>query len=75
MITYRHEKRRHVLSMTNQDLADLAEVIWLLKHTPPPMGYQRKPMTGPQQKIVDNLYDIIGYPADYAALINSKTGQ
>ena len=75
MITYRHEKRRHILSMTDNDLSDLAEVVFLLKHTPPPLGYCRKPLTTPQEKIIDALYDVIGYPTDYAITLNAKTGQ
>jgi len=75
MIAYRHDKRRHILTFSNADLADMAELIWLLKHTPPPLGYQRKPLTTAQQRVVDNLYDVIQFPPEYGTLINSKTGQ
>jgi len=75
MIAYKHERRRHILSMSSSDLSDLAELIYLLRHTPPPLGYQRKPLTTGQQRIVENLYDTIGFPVDYGSMLNSKTGQ
>jgi len=75
MITYAKVKQRHVFSMNNRDLSDLAELVYLLKHTPPPAGFNRRPFTTAQQRVVDQLSDLIGYPSDYGTMLNNKTGQ
>lgn len=75
MIVYKKIRNRHYFSLNNQDLADLAEVIWLLKHTPPPVGFHRKPFTPKQEAVIEQLYDRIGFPDNYASYINAKRGQ
>lgn len=61
--------------MDNMEMKNLCELVWLLKHTPPPIGFNRKPMTIGQQHVVDSLYDTIWFPDDYAATININNGQ
>ena len=75
MITYSHKNRRHTFSMNDEDMVNLAEIIWLLKHSPPPMGFKRRPLTAPQQAVVDRFNDLITYPTDFETIINAKTGQ
>lgn len=75
MISYRRDKSRNVFSMNDNDLVTLAQVIWLLRHAPPPMGYNRKPLTQKQNKVVEEIYDLIGYPEDYACKLNQHTDQ
>ena len=75
MITLSTIKRRHVLSMNTTDLGHLAELVWVLYHTPPPVGYNRKPLTAAQRKVVEDLYELIPYPDGYGASLNGKTGQ
>lgn len=75
MITYKKVDRKHQFSMSTQDLGDMAELIWLLKHTPPPIGYNRKPFTLGQQRIIEEMYRVIQFPSDFGEFINSKTGQ
>ena len=75
MITYSHRNRRHSFSMNDENMVNFAEVMWLLKHAPPPMGFKRRPLTTAQQAIVDRFNDLITFPADYEQIINAKTGQ
>jgi hypothetical protein len=75
MITFLKVKNRHTFSMSKDDLDNLAEVIWLLKHSPPPCGYNRRPLTTKQQKVVDDIFDLIAYPDGYGEALNNKTGQ
>lgn len=75
MITYSRKGNRHTFGMNKDDLDDFAELMWLLKHTPPPLGFHRKPLTLAQQRIVDAFSSLITYPPDYAGIVNAKTGQ
>lgn len=75
MITYTQKGRRHTFAMNDEDMGVFAEVIWLLKHAPPPMGFKRRPLTTSQQKVVDRLNDLIMFPTDYEQFLNAKTGQ
>ena len=61
--------------MNGADMEIFAEVMWLIKHAPPPMGFKRRPLTVSQQAIVDRFNDLITYPPDYETIINAKTGQ
>jgi hypothetical protein len=45
MITYIQQKQRHLFGMNSFDLTIFAELVWLLKHTPPAVGFNRKPFT------------------------------
>ena len=75
MINFKIVKGRRYWGMTQDDLTTFAEIIWLLKHSPPPIGFNRKPLTSKQVKIVDAFYEWINYEPDYAEQINKKTGQ
>ena len=75
MITFSSVKKRHVISMNDRDLEYFAELIFLLKHSPPPAGYNRKPFTPSQMRVVEELYELIPYPDGYGNMLNAKTGQ
>ncbi len=75
MITYSKTGKRHQFAMNTDDLSRFSELVWLLKHTPPPVGYCRKPFTSRQQMVIDDLYDLISYPLDYSSQLNERTGQ
>jgi len=75
MINYKNVKGRSYFGMSNDDLAIFAQVIWLLKHTPSPVGFNRKPFTTKQQKTIDDIYDLINFGEDYAEKLNSHHGQ
>jgi len=75
LIAYAKNKSRHVFSMSQDDLNVFAEVVWLLKHTPPPVGFNRRPFTVRQSRLVEELYDRIGYPENYNEIINLKHNQ
>ena len=65
MITYAKEKARHVFKMSADDLQVFGEIVWLLRHTPPPVGYQRKPFTHRQERIIEEIYDAFNFAPDY----------
>ncbi len=75
MITYIKHKQRHLFGMNNSDLSVFAELVWLLKHTPPPIGFNRKPFTIKQRKIIEDIYDLISYPDNYSEELNRKNDQ
>jgi hypothetical protein len=75
MITYLKKNQRNVFSMNPRDLSVFAELLWVLKHSPPPIGFNRKPLTAEQQRVVDDLFCLIDYPDGYAESLNIKTGQ
>ena len=61
--------------MNEEDLLIFAEVVWLLRTSPPPIGYNRKPLTIKQQKMIDELFSRISYPENYAEHLNKLHGQ
>jgi hypothetical protein len=61
--------------MNSSDLVVFAELMWLLKHTPPSVGFNRKPLTIKQQKVVEDIYDLITYPDNYSEELNRRNGQ
>lgn len=61
--------------MNSSDLAVFAELMWLLKHTPPPVGFNRKPFTNKQRKLIEDLYDLIDYPNNYPEELNRRNDQ
>jgi hypothetical protein len=61
--------------MNDGDLNTFAEVVWLLNNTPQPVGFNRKPLTFKQRKIVEEMVNLISYPENYSALLNSHNGQ
>jgi len=75
MITYSKKGKRHNFGMNDDDLQTHSEVLWLLYHTPPPVGFNRKPFTMKQQKHIDELFSRIKYPDNYAEVLNKLTGQ
>lgn len=75
MITYCKKGKRHVFAMNDGDLKTFAEVVWLLRNTPPPIGFNRKPLTFKQQKMVDELFERMAYPDNYAEMLNKTNGQ
>jgi len=75
MINYREIKGRPYWGMSKDDLSIFAELIWLLKHTPPPIGFNRKPLTLKQQNMIEDFFQRINYGEDYAKQLNTKNGQ
>lgn len=75
MVTYQQNKGRHAFSMNRDDLAIFAELFWLLHHTPPPAGFNRRPFTGKQSKMIEDIHDLIVYPDNYDETMNKKNGQ
>jgi hypothetical protein len=75
MITYTKKGKRHYWGMNDDDFEAYYEIIWLLKHTPPPIGFNRKPFSFRQQRFIDETYDRISYSDDYNEKINKKNGQ
>jgi hypothetical protein len=49
--------------------------VWIWKHNPPPIGFNRKPMTRKQEKIIEDIFDHVNYPENYAELLNKKNEQ
>lgn len=75
MITYSSLKGRHIFSFNNDDLSVFAKIVWIWKHNPPPIGFNRKPMTRKQEKIIEDIFDHVNYPENYAELLNKKNEQ
>jgi len=75
MISFKQVKGRQYWGMSKDDLTVFAELIWLLKHNPPPIGFNRKPLTTKQERIIDDFYDRIIFGDNYAESLNAKTGQ
>lgn len=75
MVTYQKVKNRHQFSMSETDLDVFAQLIYLWRHNPQPIGYNRKPLTSKQTKIIEDIYDLINYAPDYNAQLNTHTGQ
>jgi hypothetical protein len=70
MITYKHEKNRHTFAMNAEDLSVFAQIIWHWKHDPQPVGFNRRRMTAKQLKIIEDIYDLMGYPENYETQLN-----
>ena len=75
MITYSKKGKRHTFGMNDGDFDTFAEILWALKHTPPPAGFNRKPFTTKQVKIIEEMFSRLGYADDYAQYINRINGQ
>lgn len=75
MITYAKKGRRHSISMNDKEFDAFAEVIFLLNHTPPPVGFNRKPLTSQQKNIVEGIYNTFSYHPEYKTYLNKKTDQ
>ena len=75
MITYSKKGKRHNFGFNDEDFDTFAEVLWLLKHTPPPIGFNRKPFTMKQIRIIEEMFSRLGYNEDYATYLNKMNGQ
>ena len=75
MITFRKEKNRNWWGMSQDDQATFSELIWLLKHTCPPIGFNRKPLTKKQEKMIEDFFDMIAYPDNFTEYMNQRHGQ
>ena len=75
MITYVKKGKRHTIGMNDSDFVIHSEVIWILTHTPPPCGFNRKDWTVQQKEYFEKMRNLIEYPHDYAELLHAITGQ
>ena len=75
MITYCKKGKRHTIGMNESEFQSFAEVIWLLDRGIPPMGFNRKPLTITQKKVIEDIKNRFGYSDDFASYLNTKTGQ
>jgi hypothetical protein len=75
MIIHCKKAKRHIFTMSEENFQTFAEVIFLLKHTPPPIGFNRKPFTAGQVKIIEEVYSRMGYSDDYGEYLNKLHGQ
>lgn len=75
MITYCKKGNRHTFGMNTEELKTFAELIFLLRNTPPPIGFNRRPLTQKQKEIVEHLFERISYPEDYSESLNKRNGQ
>ena len=75
MINYKQVKGRSYFGMSADELATFAELIWHWKHDPKPIGFNRKPMTKKQEKLIETFFDLINFPEDYAEMLNKRHGQ
>lgn len=74
-MTLKQSKAGYSITMTEAEMAALAEVIWLLRHSPPPIGFTRKPLTFAQNQIVQAVYDLIEYDDNYWDFMQKRNGQ
>lgn len=72
MIAYKVDKSRHCFTMSKDDLASFAQLIWHLKHDPPLIGFNRNTMPVKQRAVVEAFYDHIEYPENYGELLNAN---
>jgi len=72
MIGFKREKGRNWWGMNTEDMATFAELIWHLRNDPKPIGFNRRPMTKKQERIVEDIFDLINYPPDYAECLNKR---
>ena len=75
MITYCKKVQRHVFAMNSEELKTFAELIFLLRNTPPPIGFNRRPLTQKQKEIIEHIFERISYPDDYGKSINERNNQ
>jgi hypothetical protein len=75
MITHSVKGKRHILGMNEEDFQIFAEVIWLIQHGVPSIGFNRKPLTPKQQKIVEEIFSRFSYDDNFGIYLNRMTGQ
>jgi len=75
MITYSKKGNRHIFGMNTEDLKTFAEIVFLLRNSPPPIGYNRRPLTMKQKEIVEKIFERINFGEDYGIKLNEKNGQ
>lgn len=71
MIKITNVNKEPTIKMSKDQFIQFVRWVWHTKQDPPLIGFNRKRMPAGQRQVVEDIYDAVGYPPDFASLLNA----